>query len=244
VAVKIPDLGQMVGPLPLGGWVAVVGGGLGLAYVARRRGDGGDEEEVIIPEVAPFPSTPATSGPRLLSPALPAEPSAPPITDNGEWVSLAIRALVTKGYSPYQTQQCLQRFLEGVIQGEPCASIVSAAIQAVGPPPNPAPVNQFPVNPLPPAPSPRQPTQPRPPSSPNVTKLRLCRTYSFRPSGAATWTLTDRAGYDARANVSGSRSTLVRRGGTAGVEYHPCGRPNESRPKAQWVPVERYTFTE
>ncbi len=228
---KLPNLGQMVGPLPLGGWVAVVGGGLGLAYVARKRG--GDEEEAEEPEpVDPFPATPATSGPTFLRPSLPAEPSAPPVTDNGEWVALAVRALVVKGYAPYTTQQCLQRFLEGVIQGEPCAGIVNAAIEAVGPPPTGAPVNQFPLR------TPAPPVRPPLVQSPNVAKVTLCRTYRVRPSGG-TWQNVDRAGYDRANGQAGARSSV---GAGGKVEYHPCGRPNESRPREAWVPADRYTF--
>lgn len=33
----MPDMGKMVGPLPLGAWLAVVGGGLGLALYTRRQ---------------------------------------------------------------------------------------------------------------------------------------------------------------------------------------------------------------
>lgn len=153
MAVKLPDLGQMIGPLPLGGWVAVVGGGLGLAYVAKRSGGGGDAEEV--PEAPPpYPAIPGTAGPRNLPAAPPDTTQAPPpITDNGEWISQAVRQLTTLGYAPYTTQQCLARYLEGVIQGGDCVAIIDKAILLVGPPPTGAPVNQFPTVPSAPPPN-------------------------------------------------------------------------------------------
>jgi hypothetical protein len=33
--VKMPDMGKMLGPLPVGAWVAVVGGGLGFMLYTR-----------------------------------------------------------------------------------------------------------------------------------------------------------------------------------------------------------------
>ncbi len=168
---KVPDLGQMIGPLPLGGWVAVVGGGLGLAYVARRQGGGGGEPEAEAePEVVTptFPATPSTAGPINLRPA-PVEPNfGTPITDNGQWIGEATRALASRGFAPYRTQQCLAQYLEGVIAGGDCVGIVDAAILAIGPPPSPAPVNRVPIVP---APAPR-PTLPPPAPRPAPPPVR------------------------------------------------------------------------
>jgi hypothetical protein len=160
-APKLPDLGKMVGPLPLGAWVGVVGGGLGLAYVVRR-GQRAEEPEVPQFRPPPYPATPVTSGPSILQPAPPAEPGPRPITDNTEWIAAAVMALVTKGFAPLKTQQCLAAYLEGVIPaGDPgsCRLAIEEAIRTVGPPPTGAPVNQFPLTP--PAP-PKAPTVPGP----------------------------------------------------------------------------------
>lgn len=162
---KLPDLGKMVGPLPVGGWVAVVAAGGGIALLGRKataaKATDTDAAATEVPAAMIYPATPTTSGPTGLSPSAPSLPPQTTITDNGQWVAEAIKALVQQGYAPYTVQQCLQRFLEGVIQGEPCAGIVNAAILAIGPPPTGAPVNQFPM--APPAPSPRPASQPVPP---------------------------------------------------------------------------------
>lgn len=173
----------MMGPLPLGGWVAVVGGGLGLAYVAKR--GGGDDEELIEPVVPVYPATPATAGARNLAPALPDNTQAPPpITDNGEWMSVAVRKLTTLGYAPYTTQQCLARYLEGVIQGGDCVAIIDKALTLVGPPPTGAPVNQFPMAP-PVANAPPKPTTPPKTTAPAVAGSWTTSTSSSNEPRAA-----------------------------------------------------------
>jgi hypothetical protein len=162
VAVKLPDLSQMVGPLPLGAWVGVVGGGLGLAYLARR---GKPAEEPELAEVPPFPGTPVTSGPTRLAPAEPAY-TEPVVTDNTEWIRQAVTRLVVDGFAPLKTQQCLAQYLEGVVPAHDpnaCQPIIEAAIRKVGPPPTGAPVNQFPLGPPPAPPSIAPPTTPTAP---------------------------------------------------------------------------------
>jgi hypothetical protein len=197
MAPKLPDLGQMIGPLPLGAWVGVVGGGLGLAYLARR---GRPAEEPELAEVSSFPATPVTSGPTRLAPAEPAAPGPAPITDNSEWIRAAVTALVVDGYMPLKTQQCLARFLEGVIEAHDpnsCRPIVEAAIRKVGPPPTGAPVNQHPLTPAPvkppsaPAPAPTAPTLPLlPPAlywygwAMYLTNGRVRTQYGLRPAEA------------------------------------------------------------
>lgn len=159
MAIKLPDMGQMVGPLPLGAWAGVVAGGLGLAYVARR-GSAPREEVEEDPSGPSFPATPLTSGPTRLNP-IPYEPGAPVLTDNTEWIKEAVIRLVAKGFMPWKSQQCLASYLEGVIpSGDPnaCKPVIEEAIRLVGPPPTGAPVNQFPI------------TAPAPPKAPTVPK--------------------------------------------------------------------------
>lgn len=159
MAVKLPDLGQMVGPLPLGAWIGITAGGLGLAYVANRGRGGKPAEEPSAPQFH-YPSTPITSGPTNLNP-IPSTPNVMPITENGEWIRAAIPRLVSQGVSPIKAQQCLSAYVEGAIPtGDPngCSKIIDAAIIAVGPAPM-APVNQFPLTK--PAPV-KPPTVPQP----------------------------------------------------------------------------------
>lgn len=201
--VKMPDLGQMLGPLPLGAWVGVAGGGVGLAYVARRKGGGGgggDDDEVVAPLVPVFPATPTTAGPTALSPSVP-EVAGTPIGNNSEWIAAGVRALASRGFAPYTTQQCLARYLEGVIQGGDCVAIVDQAIGAIGPPPDGAPVNQTPIVASAP---------PTPPSSPTRQGTITVT--------AAVWAYPDNskpAGIGARAFVE--RAERLRREGKTDV---------------------------
>lgn len=50
------DLGKMIGPLPLGAWIAAVGGSLGLAVVLNKQG-GDDEPATVLDVSGTIPST-------------------------------------------------------------------------------------------------------------------------------------------------------------------------------------------
>jgi hypothetical protein len=45
-----PDLGKMVGPMPLGAWIAVVGGGLGFALYSRSQSAAAPVDTGMAPE--------------------------------------------------------------------------------------------------------------------------------------------------------------------------------------------------
>jgi hypothetical protein len=187
--VKSPDLGKMVGPLPLGGWLAVVGGGLGLAYKAHKvapaatvkaasgsvtaadgtvgnlsgqyvSGAGG----VVRGATVTLPGTPATGGTTTY---------APQIQSNEDWLRQAVLDLVGRGYVGYTAQQALQSYLEGNQLSADQARIVESALRIEGPPPfspvlAPAPIpDPGPMRPSVPiaAPTPAAPAPATPPAA-------------------------------------------------------------------------------
>ena len=86
------DLGRMVGPLPMGAWVAVVVVGLGFAWYSRR----------LAAAAAPAPSSsPDLTGggaPTLIVPPyVPASsntaPVTPSLTTNSDWYRQALAQL-------------------------------------------------------------------------------------------------------------------------------------------------------
>lgn len=144
---KAPDLGKMVGPLPLGAWLGVVGGGLGLAYMAKKKA--GAAPPVVPGPASPNGGLPVTGGGVV---ALPDNapggagaggsltPLAPAPTTNDEWARYAAIVLIGHGFGAYATQQALAKYLEGQQLTAEESAIVEAAMRYIGPPPYSPPV--------------------------------------------------------------------------------------------------------
>lgn len=168
-----PDLGKMIGPLPVGAWVAVVGGGVGLAYLAnRRRG--------AAPAVAPGadqadPGTPTGGAIGLPGAPITAAPGDSPTpakpTTNDEWVAAGTRELVGRGYGALLVQTALTKYVLGEKVTPEEQSVIESALRIVGPPPFTPPLSPTPVPtrpPLRPSPMPRPTPMPRPKPPPPV----------------------------------------------------------------------------
>lgn len=143
-------LGTMIGPLPVAGWVGVVGGGLGLAYMSSRRS--AEEAMPVVEEEEDFgyPSIPALVGPTGLAPS-PISVSPDVATTNSQWMGIAIRMVVQRGYDPFAAQQALQKWMEGAPLSADETAIITRAILDAGYPPDGAPVVR-PADPVPPTP--------------------------------------------------------------------------------------------
>lgn len=157
------DLGKQYGPLPLGAWIVVVGGGLGLAYYTRRTG----QEPVIVDDTSGVPGvgTGAVGGwvPTAPSPSAPVEPA---ITTNEEWGRAAINWLLARGYPPNESDSAVRKYLSGVTPSIQEYTLIGLVLVALGAPPQPLPPNEGDpyvppvVTPPPTAPPPPPPAQP------------------------------------------------------------------------------------
>ncbi len=146
------DLGRMVGPLPMGAWVAVVVVGLGFAWYSRRHAaaaapapssspdlTGGGAPTLIVPPYVPASSNTA--------------PVTPSLTTNSDWYRQALAQLVAKGDDPTSVDRALRDYLQGNQLDPTENGIIQLALQMVGPPPQmppgtpqtPVPVSQ-PIN--------------------------------------------------------------------------------------------------
>lgn len=169
------DLGKQVGPLPLGAWVAVVAGGLGIALWTRRA--------PAEPEIVEDTSGDEGVGEGPGWTAVPPPTTAPP-TDSGKivyetneaWGQAAINWLIAQGYNPGVANSAITKGLNGgvSIDGKKMSiqewSLWSIALGKFGSPPYPvnvAPPTSVPppVTPVPPpVPKPTPPT-PKPPTN-------------------------------------------------------------------------------
>lgn len=142
------ELGKMIGPLPLGAWVAVVGGGLGYLYYTKTHpsaagtdtstDDTSDATATNAEDAgvglggvpAGYTYTGDTSGDSGAT-------GTPSITDNTSWASAATNYLISKGYDPASAQTAITVYING---GSPTTAqwtMISAALAGVGALPDP-----------------------------------------------------------------------------------------------------------
>lgn len=144
--------GKMVGPLPLGVWVALVAGGLFIAYrrYQANTSDTNDTSNVVTYPVDPnYPTTvpggyltDADSGNDTGSGDIPSTGIEPPtdnaIDTNEEWAQKAIDYLVKQGGDPAVASQAITEYLAGSVPNRASHwGFIRAAISAVGAPPYP-----------------------------------------------------------------------------------------------------------
>ncbi|MCA1569727.1 MAG: hypothetical protein LC798_05280 [Chloroflexi bacterium] len=146
------DLGQMVGPLPLGAWVGATAGAVGVAYVVRRRQAAAPPRVLTsgeVPYAAPVAMVePDWRGAFGLSPAPSGPPAGAPIETNVDWQRAATIVLIGRGYQAYTVQQALAKYLQGLDPLTPDElAVVESALRFVGPPPQPPSVAPPPLPP-------------------------------------------------------------------------------------------------
>lgn len=153
--------GKQLGPLPVGAWAVIIGGGIagGLA-IARRNAT---------------PAAPAA--PTGVTGAVGAIDGAANVVDivtdtNDQWERRALRSLIARGVDAVLAQQALGNFLLGFELTAEQAAVIRQALELDGPPPDGAPPIQVVTIGSSPTPTPTNPTPtPAPaPSSPSTTK--------------------------------------------------------------------------
>lgn len=184
-------LSRQVGPLPVGGWLLAIAGGLGVAYFLNRDAPSPDPDPGTIDPGSDaglgFTSRGGV-GTDLLGPSLPTQPPASddgdddgePTTNTG-WGLLAIRTGMDLGYGPLATNAAVSRYLTGQELTREQAKLLDAILREIGPPPNPVPTprignpprddgsgGQTPTSP-PPQPTTPPPTPPPPAPAPKPT---------------------------------------------------------------------------
>jgi len=167
------DFGKQVGPLPLGAWVVVVGGGLAIAYWQRNAGSG--EVEIVEDTGAPRGVGEGADYSYVPPTANPGDSDVPEYASNEAWGTAAINWLIAQGYPPGLASSAITKALAGGVdvEGNKMSiqewSLWTLALQHLGSPPYPvnvAPPSTVPgpVNP-PPAPVPNDPPPSKPPTN-------------------------------------------------------------------------------
>lgn len=125
------DLGKKIGPLPLGGWVIVVGAGLGVGILINRNAKKATDtpSQVVDPSVG-------TGGGSFL-------PINPPDTSTGDalpetnqsWGNKAITWLIASQIDPVVANSAVNKFLTGMTLSAQESAAIAMALGKYGPPP-------------------------------------------------------------------------------------------------------------
>jgi len=109
------DLGKQIGPLPLGAWIAVVAGGLGIALWSRNQGSADEPEIVEDTSGTPGVGTGVNGSWVDVSPPSSGSGSGTGITydSNEAWGQAAINYLIAQGYSPGLANSAITKGLAG-----------------------------------------------------------------------------------------------------------------------------------
>lgn len=161
------ELARKVGPLPLGGWLAIAAVGVAAAIIIRRRLAansaassaepalvGPDGERLDASAIASY--TPGGfvvgGGPATATGGTPNDPTVtdpPTPLTNSDWSAKAISYLLSRGYQGTIVVDGVERFLSGGVLTTQQQAMIDQALAAVGPPPQPVPPPVVTPEPLP-----------------------------------------------------------------------------------------------
>lgn len=231
--IDMPDFGKMVGPLPLGAWIGIVGGGLAfMAYSRSQTAEAPAEafeewEDTSIPEGVGVGGTVGggagggSGGWTYTPPATDAPVSQEPDT-NEAWARRAVNGLIALGYDPAVSDSAVRKYMEGAAMGASEYALITIALGKYGAPPIllPAPFFGPPTMPKPPvagAPGAGKPavvTKPKPVSKPKV------RYYVVRP-GDTLSKIGKKFGVGWQAIYNANRTGKKRADGSRGILSNP-----------------------
>lgn len=155
------DLGKQVGPLPLGAWVAVVAGGLGIAIYTRQK----SSTPTVVTDTSGNAGVGEVGGAFLQVNPPTDTPVVSAVTTNEDWGKAAINYLISMGYDPNVADSAVRKYLESTQLTLQEYALIRYALVRLGAPPVPLPAPPDPpsvpvVTPLPPpvpSPAPAQP---------------------------------------------------------------------------------------
>lgn len=160
-------LSKQYGPLPLGAWIVVISGALGIAYYTRNFGT--PKQTVEDTSGVPGVGTGAQSL-WIQSNAPPTEVADTKFETNEEWARAAINYLIAQGYDAALADTAVRKYLESRALSLSELAMIRLALAKYGSPPVPLPnAPELPSIPKPPDPPPPPPPPPPAPPPSNVS---------------------------------------------------------------------------
>lgn len=128
-----------VGPLPVWGWIAVLGVA-GAVVIRRRRATAATApDQVTYAQQSQLPTIGGAAG----GGAAPiVSGGAPKATTNDQWRSQAVVTLTAKGYSSLASDTALAKYLSGASLDTTERALIDIALGSLGTPPSPPPAGQ------------------------------------------------------------------------------------------------------
>lgn len=195
------ELGHKAGPFSIGVWLAMIGAGVGVAVLIKRKAAPASTTSATSGTVGPGGTAIADGATTLGAQA--ADQTAA-ITTNDQWQGIAVQALLSRGADGLAAQQAIATYMQGGALDPGQQTLVSEAIGMLGPPPQGAPVM---------LPSPSPPALAVPTSTPTPMAPAVASTVPVdialhvqppagetivgsakTPSGNGAWYLTDKGG--------------------------------------------------
>ena len=170
------DLGKQIGPLPMGAWMAVVAGGLGIALWSKQNRDGDSDETEVVEDVSGAEGV--GTGPSWTAVPPPSfAPGGAAYESNEAWGQAAVNYLIGQGYPPGEAHAAISKALAGGedINGNKMSlkewTLWTMALLKLGSPPYPVVVTPPGNLPGPVTPPPDDTTPPPPPPGPGTTTV-------------------------------------------------------------------------
>ena len=186
------DLAKQYGPLPLGAWIILVGGALGIAWYTNKKNKAA--QPVGIVEDTSGAGGVGTGGvSQWVQNNPPPEEVAPVPTNNVEWARKAINWLIAQGYDASMADTAIRKYLESTPLSLSENALVKSALMKLGSPPEPLPTPPDLPTPPAPAPAPSSPPPAPPPAPAPAPQSQRWVTVTPWPTrfstlwGIATW---------------------------------------------------------
>lgn len=144
------DLGKQVGPLPVGGWVVVVGGGLAIAYFVNK--GQARQDARIEPLVEEGVGTGLVPAGAIIQPYQPPEDTVD--EDNSAWGRKVLNWLIGSGSDPATADNAVRKYLSGENLTVQENALINLALVKFGSPPEALPPVKVPTIPTPATPTP------------------------------------------------------------------------------------------
>lgn len=193
----MPWYSENIGPLPAGAWIAVVGGGLALAYYEKKKSAANaaanaaaaNSGSLLGSDVTGLPlGTPASTLPSGTT----TTGTTPTFTDDTSWSNYVIQQLVSRGYDPILVSQTVGDYLAGNQLSAAETAMFATILTLIGPPPFPVALKPGP--PIPPTQTPPPTTGTGSPATPASVGL-FSPVLLYASSNGSPQTPADRVGY-------------------------------------------------
>jgi nucleoid-associated protein YgaU len=228
----MPDLGKQIGPLPLGAWVAVVGGSLAFMFYTRSHAGGSSDSEGDVPATDALLSDVGFGGVGAVGAYVPTNggvdtpaSTTDVINSNVQWGQKVFAFLVGQGNDPATVDKAVRDYTSGISLGAQANALITQGLGKFGMLPESVPD------------APKLPPRPTGPSVSELQKQLAAQQAAAAKAKSAQTQAAQRAAQAAAARIKQLNAALQ------AARAHAVAAPKAApRPAAPKAPVAR-TYT-